>query len=147
MSELRVVILIWTLLLIMAVGAVVGARQRVGAAIVALASLVWLLVDTPFEGLVLLDLTSHNGLTTSDLVGVFGFALALWQFVRLRPGSRGGTSADSNRPCRAGGRRVVAVGGEVDAVAERFPNYPRAPAGWVSRWDRAGLPDRRRPPR
>ena len=84
MSELRIVLLIWTLLASMAVAAGLGARHRAGVVLLALLSLVWLLVDGRFEGLVLLDLTSHNGLTTSDLVGVLGLVLALAQWLRLR---------------------------------------------------------------
>ena len=80
---LRIVVLIWTLLLTMAVGAGLGAQQRSGTVVLALASVAWLIVDEDFEGLVLIKVTSQNGLTTSDLVGVLGLALALGQWLRL----------------------------------------------------------------
>lgn len=80
---LRIVILIWTVLLTMAVGAGLGSRQRSGTVVLALASVTWFLVDQAFEGMVLIDVTSHNGLTTSDLVGVLGLVLALGQWLRL----------------------------------------------------------------
>ena len=83
MSEPRIVLLIWTLLATMALAAGLGVRHRAGALLLALASLVWLLVDTAFEGVVLVDVTSHNGLTTSDLVGVGGFLVAIVQWWRL----------------------------------------------------------------
>ena len=83
MSELRTVVLIWALLLTMAIAAGIGARHRGGPAALASVSLVWLLVDSDFEGTVLIDVTAHNGLTTSDLVGVLGIVLAAAQWARL----------------------------------------------------------------
>lgn len=83
MSELRVIVLIWALLLTMFLAAGLGARHRAGAVALALVSLVWLLVDSSFEGVVLIDVTASNGLTTSDLVGVLGFVLALGQWLSV----------------------------------------------------------------
>ena len=83
MSELRIIILIWTLLLAMATAAGLGTRSRFGPPMLALVSLAWLLVDTDFEGVVLVDVTPRNGLTTSDLVGVLGLVLAVGQGARL----------------------------------------------------------------
>ncbi len=77
------IVLIWTLLAAMATTGVLGARHRGGAVALALVSLVWLVVDSDFEGMVLIPVTKHNGLTTSDLVGVLGGVLALGQWVRL----------------------------------------------------------------
>ena len=88
MSELRIIVLIWTLVLLMAVGAALGARRRSGALVLALVSFVWLLVDSDFEGVVLIVVTKRNGLTTSDLVGVAGLVLALGQWWRLAARAR-----------------------------------------------------------
>ena len=82
-SELRSVVLVCALLLAMALTAGLGARHRAGALALAAVSLVWLLVDSGFEGVVLVDVTATNGLTTSDLVGVGGLAVALGQWLRL----------------------------------------------------------------
>lgn len=60
-------------------------RGRVGAVVLAAASLLWLLVNGPMEGPVLLEVTARHGLTGGDLAGLTGLALAGYRLVqRLR---------------------------------------------------------------
>ena len=90
MSEQRTILLIWTLLAIMAISCALGARRRSGAVLLALASVLWLLVDTSYEGQTLLVISATHGLTTSDLVGLAGIVIAgvqLWRLRRPRPAS------------------------------------------------------------
>jgi hypothetical protein len=47
-----------------------------GAALLAAVSLLWLLVDGPMEGVVLVTLTENHGITGADLAGIAGLALA-----------------------------------------------------------------------
>lgn len=84
MPELRVVLTVVALLAAMILGGVVGLRHRIGIAILALLSFVWLTLDRDFEGGVLVSLTSHNGITASDLVGLAGFGISVWLWLRLR---------------------------------------------------------------
>jgi len=60
------------LLAAMIISAWLGMRQRWGIVLLALLSLVWLTVDRLWEGPVLIEVTSHNGLVTSDFVGLAG---------------------------------------------------------------------------
>ena len=62
-----------------------------GAAALAGMSLVWLLVNSPMEGPVLVTVTRGHGLTGGDLAGIIGFALAVVRAMVLtrRPRSGG----------------------------------------------------------
>ena len=79
-SDLRIALVITTLAALAVVSGLHGRRHRVGSVLLALTSVVWLLVDSPFEGAVLFDVTSHNGLTFTDLFGLAGLAVAAGQF-------------------------------------------------------------------
>jgi hypothetical protein len=69
---------------------VAGVSHRggaIGAVVLAAVSVLWLLVNGPMEGEILVQVTSMNGLTGGDLAGLAGLALAgarLWQVVRTR---------------------------------------------------------------
>lgn len=84
MPEVRIALTVVALLAAMVLAGVLGRRQRAGCVLLALLSLLWLLVNHDFEGGVLLSFTSHNGLTASDLVGLAGFAVSGWLWLRLR---------------------------------------------------------------
>jgi hypothetical protein len=58
-----------------------GAR---GVAFLAGLSLLWLLVNGPMEGPVLVELTPGHGLTGADLAGLTGLALAAYRALILR---------------------------------------------------------------
>ena len=62
-----------------------SARFRMGG-VVALAgmSLLWLVVNGPMEGPVLLTVTAAHGVTGADLAGLAGLALAACRFTALR---------------------------------------------------------------
>ncbi len=53
---------------------------RAGAAALAAVSVLWLLVNTPMEGAILLSVTTNHGLTAGDLVGLAGLGIAGWRF-------------------------------------------------------------------
>ena len=58
-----------------------GAR---GVAFLAALSLLWLLVNGPMEGPVLVEVTPGRGLTGADLAGLTGLALAAYRALVLR---------------------------------------------------------------
>jgi hypothetical protein len=84
MPELRLVLTALALIAAMVLSAVVGRRQRVGIVLLVLLSFVWLTIDRYFEGGVILVVSSHHGLVTSDLVGIAGLGVAVWLWVRSR---------------------------------------------------------------
>lgn len=53
---------------------------RWGAALLAVLSIVWLVVNQPMEGAVLLAVAPTRGLTVADLTGFAGLGLAAWRF-------------------------------------------------------------------
>ena len=57
-------------------------RSRVGAVLLAALSGLWLALNGPMEGDILLTITADHGLTAADLAGLAGLGLALWQFLR-----------------------------------------------------------------
>ena len=61
-----------------------GAWGRAGAAMLAVASLAWLLVNGPMEGRVLVEVSAHHGLTAADLAGLAGLLLAVVIVLRGR---------------------------------------------------------------
>jgi hypothetical protein len=87
MSDLRVVALIVTLGAAMIICAVLGVRHRVGYVLLTLLSVIWLLVDQDFEGDILLTVSNRHGLTTSDLFGLAGLAVAALLWLRQRRGA------------------------------------------------------------
>lgn len=62
-----------------------GVRRALLAVILVAAGLVWLRVDEPIEGRVLLELTPNHGITSADLLSVAAFAAAV---ILLWPGRR-----------------------------------------------------------
>ena len=80
MVEFRLVVTALALLLAMFLAGVHGLRHRVGIAILGLLSLVWFTVDKLFEGELVFQIDRHQGLTTSDFVGLLGLVItaALW---------------------------------------------------------------------
>jgi hypothetical protein len=68
------------------------------AGLVLLLSVAWVLVNKPVEGVVLVPITHENGITSSDLLAVLGFGVALLAVAAHR--SRG-----AGRVHRAGPRR------------------------------------------
>ena len=55
-----------------------GRLGRTAAVTLALVSLLWLLVNGPAEGAVLLEVTHRHGLTSADLAGLAGLGVAAW---------------------------------------------------------------------
>jgi hypothetical protein len=53
---------------------------RTGAVVLAVVSVLWLLVNQPMEGAVLLVVSPGHGLTAADLAGLLGLALAVWRW-------------------------------------------------------------------
>ena len=51
-----------------------------GAAAMAVLSVLWLLVNGPVEGVVLVPVTADHGLTGADVAGLAGLALAAWRW-------------------------------------------------------------------
>ena len=52
-----------------------------GAAVLAAVSVLWLVVNGPMEGVVLLQVSEDHGITGGDLAGLAGLALAgLWAY-------------------------------------------------------------------
>ena len=84
MSDTRIVLVVLVLLASMALSFALGRRQPIGAVLLALLSFLWLLVNSAFEGPVLIDFSLQHGLTTSDLVGIAGLLSAGWLLVRRR---------------------------------------------------------------
>lgn len=71
--------------LVLAAG--VGPRQGlVSGAVLAAIAVLWLLVNEPMEGSVLLRVTATHGLTAADLAGLSGLVLAGWRATRPRQG-------------------------------------------------------------
>jgi hypothetical protein len=62
--------------------AAAGRWGRPAALPLAVISCLWLLVNSPMEGRVLLEVTDTRGLTAADLAGLAGLLLALLAFVR-----------------------------------------------------------------
>ena len=83
MSELRVALTIAALVLAMVLAVAVGLRHRIGAVLLSLLSIVWLLVDQFFEGPDLVEITKAHGLVASDLVGLAGLLVSVALWVRL----------------------------------------------------------------
>lgn len=65
-----------------AVSVVKPSRGSVVASIVA--ALAWLLFNGPLEGQVLWSVTSHNGLTVSDLLGFAALGIAVRGWMKVR---------------------------------------------------------------
>ena len=69
--------------LVVAAG-VSGRFGLAGAAMLAATSIVWLTVNGPMEGPVLVQLSATHGITGGDLAGVAGLGLAAIRAVRAR---------------------------------------------------------------
>ncbi len=82
MPAARLIITALLLALAMAICAWLGRRQRVGTVLLVLLSAVWLTVDRDWEGGVIVVISPTHGLTTADLVGLAGLAIAAWQWWR-----------------------------------------------------------------
>ena len=68
------------LVLLVVSAGLAGWVGRPGVVALALASVLWLLVNQPVEGEVLLEVSQHHGLTSADLAGLAGLVMAvvLW---------------------------------------------------------------------
>jgi hypothetical protein len=62
---------------LVATGVVAGRFGRPGAVALAAVSVLWLLVNKPMEGRVLVTVNETHGLTEGDLAGVAGVLLAI----------------------------------------------------------------------
>ncbi|TFV88396.1 hypothetical protein E4P40_10030 [Blastococcus sp. CT_GayMR20] len=67
-----------------------GRSGGTGAAVLAGVSVLWLLVNKPMEGPVLLTVGPGHGLTGADLAGLTGLALAAFRWSTLRRTRRPG---------------------------------------------------------
>ncbi len=70
-----------------------GPHGRRGALALALVSTLWLVVNGPMEGPVLLIVTRGHGVTGGDLAGLAGLAIAAWQVLATRDRSRGAAAS------------------------------------------------------
>lgn len=59
-------------------------RTRHSIALLVIACLAWLLLNTPIEGDVLIIFTKRHGLTSADLLSFAGLGFAFMQYRRLR---------------------------------------------------------------
>lgn len=59
-------------------------RGRLSGSVLAVVAVVWLLVNDPMEGAVLLPVTDSHGLTAADLAGLSALVLAGWRATRPR---------------------------------------------------------------
>ena len=82
MPDVRDLLTALALLVAMVLAGWIGVRQRIGIVVLALLSLVWLTVDSLWEGGVLLALSTHHGITLADLVGIAGLLVAAGLAVR-----------------------------------------------------------------
>ncbi len=73
-----------TLAALVLVAALTDRRRVSGAVVLGGLGVLWLLVDKPMEGAVLLPVTSSNGLTTGDLTGLATIAVAAWRVWTIR---------------------------------------------------------------
>ncbi|GAA2137827.1 hypothetical protein GCM10009844_05280 [Nocardioides koreensis] len=73
------------LVLLVVAAALAGWVGRPGVVALALASVLWLLVNQPVEGVTLIRFSSTHGLNSADLAGLAGLVMAvvLW---RQNPG-------------------------------------------------------------
>jgi hypothetical protein len=69
------------LAVLVAAGVLAGRTGRAGAAVLAGAALVWLLVNKPMEGRTLIVFSEYHGLTAADLAGLTAIVLAVVLFV------------------------------------------------------------------
>ena len=76
-----------TLVLLVLVAGTGDRTGRTGAVVLALVSVLWLFVNQPMEGAVLVVVSPSHGLTAADLAGLVGLVLAGWRL--LRGGRRG----------------------------------------------------------
>jgi hypothetical protein len=79
-----------------------GTTRIAGVAAVVAVSVLWLLVNEPMEGPLLLRITATHGVHGADLAGFAGLALAAFRVVALRRESHG--------PADPGGSRRPATG-------------------------------------
>ncbi|HET6877966.1 MAG TPA: maleylpyruvate isomerase family mycothiol-dependent enzyme [Jatrophihabitans sp.] len=95
MHTLRVVATALAMLAAMGICATLGRRQRAATVALVLLSLVWLTLDSDFEGPILIKLTKNNSVTLADLVAVAGILVAagLWRRTSRRPTSPPGPGA------------------------------------------------------
>jgi hypothetical protein len=61
---------------------------RPGAVALAVFSVLWLLLNKPMEGAVLVEVTSSHGLVGADLAGLTGLGLAAWAWWRPSRGQK-----------------------------------------------------------
>lgn len=61
-----------------------GMFRMVGVAVLAAVSLLWLVVNGPMEGPVLVTVTAAHGVTGADLAGFAGLALATYRALAVR---------------------------------------------------------------
>jgi hypothetical protein len=67
------------------------------AGLVVLLSAVWVLVNKPVEGMVLVPITKENGITSSDLLSVLGLGVALLAVAMHRSRRAGGARPAGHR--------------------------------------------------
>jgi PGF-CTERM protein len=60
--------------------------KRVGAVVLALVAVVWLFIDSAFEGGTIVLVSTTHGVNTTDLAGVFALGYAIWLWFDPRRG-------------------------------------------------------------
>ena len=92
------------LVLLVLTAGTVSRSGLLGAAALAASSLLWLRVNSPMEGTVLLQVAVNHGVTAADLAGVAGLGLAAWRvaqwWVRKRAQERAQQRAGDQRGMR-----------------------------------------------
>jgi hypothetical protein len=78
------VVVVVLVLLLAAMVWVTVTGSLASAGLVLLLSALWVLVNKPVEGVVLVPITKDNGITSSDLLSAFGLGLALLAVARQR---------------------------------------------------------------
>ena len=66
------------LVLLVVSACLAGYVGRPAVPVLAVASVLWLVVNGPMEGHVLIHFTREHGLTSADLAGLAGLGMAVW---------------------------------------------------------------------
>jgi hypothetical protein len=60
--------------------------RRIGAVVLAVVAITWLVIDKSFEGGTIVLVSATHGINTTDLAGVFALGYAIWLWFAPRGG-------------------------------------------------------------